>query len=168
MTASGPRPKPPLQVVREGNPGKRPVREGVKLPPSELAEPDWLQTFPTVRGDDRLRSINTRCREVARREWRRVVPVLKLTAGLAEVDTQTVMDYCVCVARIDQCEREISQNGLLMKGERGWMKNGATTVVGQYRQQLARYIGELGLSPSARGRLTPPEGGNDDDDDVFD
>lgn len=168
MPAPGPRPKPPLQVVREGNPGKRPVKEGVKLPPAELSEPNWQDTFPTVRGDDRLRAINSRCREVARREWRRVVPVLKFTVGLAEVDTQTVMDYCVCVARIDQCEREISLNGLLMKGERGWMKNGATTVVGQYRQQLARYIGELGLSPSARGRLTPPEGGDDDDDGVFD
>ncbi|MEU9495425.1 phage terminase small subunit P27 family [Streptomyces sp. NPDC052071] len=169
MTVAARRPKPPLQVVREGNPGRRPVKEGVKLPPSDLTEPNWLDTFPTVRGDDGQRAINTRCREIARREWRRVVPVLKVTAGLADVDTQTVMDYCVCVARIDQCERDISLRGLLMQGERGWQKNGATTVVGQYRQQLARYIGELGLSPSARGRLTPPEGGNDgDDDDPFD
>lgn len=167
MTSSGPRPKPRLQIVREGNPGKRPVREGVKLPPSPLAEPNWLDLFPTVSDMDQ-RGINTRCREIARREWRRVVPVLKLSAGLTDVDTQTVTDYCVCVARIDQCERQISMDGLLMQGERGWQKNGATTVVGQYRQQLARYIGELGLSPSARGRLTPPEGGNDDDDDTFD
>lgn len=169
MAVPGRKPKPPLQVVREGNPNRRPIREGVKLPPSDLHEPNWLEPFPAIRGDDRQREINARCREVARREWRRVVPVLKYTAGLAEVDTQTVMDYCVCVARIDQCEREISLHGLLMKGERGWQKNGATTVVGQYRQQLARYIGELGLSPSARGRLTPPEGGDDgDDDDPFD
>lgn len=167
MALPGPRPKPPLQVVREGNPSKKPVREGVRLPPSELVEPDWQETFPTVRGDKALQDVNRRCREVARREWRRVVPVLKFTAGLAEVDTQTVTDYCICVARIDQCEREISRRGLLMQGERGWQKNGATTVVGQYRQQLARYIGELGLSPSARGRLTPPEG-DDDDDSVFD
>ncbi|MGW1277593.1 P27 family phage terminase small subunit [Streptomyces tsukubensis] len=84
------------------------------------------------------------------------------------MDTSTLTDYCVCIARIDQCEREISANGILMLGERGWQKNGATTIVGQYRTQLARYIGELGLSPSARGRLTPPENGDDDDDDVFD
>ena len=168
MGLPGPRPKPPLQVVREGNTRRRPIKEGVKVAPSELAEPNWLDLFPTVRGDDELRAVNTRCREVARREWRRVVPVLTFTAGLAEVDTQTVMDYCVCVARIDQCEREISSKGLLIQGERGWQKNGATTVAGQYRQQLKAYIGELGLSPSARGRLTPPEGGGDDDGDVFD
>lgn len=161
------RKRPPLQVVREGNPGHRPVNEGVKLPPAELAEPDWLEVFPPVRGDDGLQQVNKRCREIARREWRRVVPVLKYTAGLAEVDVTLLQDYCVCVARIDQCERELSRRGLLMEGERGWQKNGATTVVGQYRQQLKAYIGELGLSPSARGRMTPPKG-DDDEDDPFD
>ncbi|MEU0940311.1 phage terminase small subunit P27 family [Embleya sp. NPDC005971] len=159
--------RPPLQVVREGNPGKAPVREGVRLPPSPLVEPNWLDTFPTVADLDQ-RETNTRCREIARREWRRVVPVLTLSAGLAAVDTQTVQDYCICVARIDQCERDLSTRGMVIQGERGWMKNGSTTIAGQYRQQLARYIGELGLSPSARGRLTPPEDNQDEDDNVFD
>jgi len=161
------RKRPPLQVVREGNPGHRPVDEGVKLPPAELAEPDWLETFPPVRGDNEQQALSRRCREIARREWRRVVPVLKICAGLAEVDATLLQDYCICVARIDQCERELSKSGLVLLGERGWQKNGATTIVGQYRQQLARYIGELGLSPSARGRLTPPKG-DDDGDDPFD
>lgn len=158
--------KPPLQVIREGNPGKRPISEGVRLPPADLTEPDWLDTFADVGGVQG--TVNARCRTVASREWRRVVPVLEFTAGVGTVDTSTLTDYCVCIARIDQCEREISANGILMLGERGWQKNGATTIVGQYRTQLARYIGELGLSPSARGRLTPPENGDDDDDDVFD
>ncbi|MFD4833758.1 phage terminase small subunit P27 family [Streptomyces uncialis] len=158
--------KPPLQVIREGNPGKRPVPEGVRLPPADLVEPDWTDTFAEVTGAQG--PVNARCRTVASREWRRVVPVLEFTAGIGTVDTSTLTDYCICIARIDQCEREISTNGILMLGERGWQKNGATTIVGQYRTQLARYIGELGLSPSARGRLTPPEDSGDDDDDVFD
>lgn len=163
----GPKPKPHLQVVREGNPSKKPLREGVKLPPADLGEPDWLDTFPTV-PDPEQRAVNTRCREVARREWRRVVPVLELTAGLAAVDAQLLLDYCICVARIDQCERALSREGLLMLGERGWQKHGATTVVGQYRTQLRAYIGELGLSPSARTGLKPPKGPEHGDDDPFD
>lgn len=160
------RKKPALQVVREGNPGKRPVKEGVKLPPAELAEPDWAETFTDV--DERaLRLVNERAREVARREWRRVVPVLKFTAGLAEVDVAALQDYCVCVARIDQCEREISRKGMLLEGERGWQKNGATTIVSQYRAQYKIYLREFGLSPSARVGITPPDG-DDDGDDVFD
>ncbi|MET0416411.1 MAG: phage terminase small subunit P27 family [Actinoplanes sp.] len=167
MGVPGPAPKPYLQVVREGNPAKRAVEPGVVLPAADLAEPDWLETFPAVR-EKTIQAANKRAREVARREWRRVVPVLKASAGLAEVDAQLVHDYCVCVARVDQCERELSTNGLLMPGERGWQKNGATTIVGQYRTQLRAYIGELGLSPSSRTRLTPPGGGDDDDGDPFD
>jgi P27 family predicted phage terminase small subunit len=159
------RKKPALQVVREGNPGKRPVKEGMKLPPAELEEPVWTETFPVVAGAQQ--AVNRRAREVARREWRRVVPVLKYTAGLAVVDTAALQDYCVCVARIDQCEREISQRGMLMEGERGWQKNGATTVVSQYRAQYKIYLREFGLSPSARVSITPP-GDDDDDDDPFD
>jgi P27 family predicted phage terminase small subunit len=154
------RKKPALQVVREGNPGKRPVQEGLKLPPAELVEPEWAETFEGVDAE------NSRCRTVARREWRRVVPVLKFTAGLAEVDLAALQDYCVCVARIDQCERELSRNGLLMQGERGMMKNGATTIVSQYRAQYKIYLREFGLSPSARVSIKPPEG--DDGDDPFD
>ncbi|MEU5160467.1 phage terminase small subunit P27 family [Streptomyces sp. NPDC020875] len=138
----------------------------MRLPPADLVEPDWFDVFADVGGVQGI--VNQRCRTVASREWRRVVPVLEFTAGVGTVDTSTLTDYCICIARIDQCEREISTNGILMLGERGWQKNGATTIVTQYRTQLARYIGELGLSPSARGRLTPPEDNGDDDDDVFD
>ncbi|WP_435233350.1 phage terminase small subunit P27 family [Micromonospora aurantiaca (nom. illeg.)] len=159
------RKKPVLQVVREGNPGKRPVPESVKLPPADLDEPDWTDVFPVVR-DKNLQALNRRAREVARREWRRIVPVLKHAVGLAAVDATLLHDYCVCVARIDQCERDLSTRGLLMEGERGWQKNGATTIVSQYRAQLKVYIRELGLSPSARTGFSPPK--DDDDDDPFD
>ncbi|MFE7869750.1 phage terminase small subunit P27 family [Micromonospora humida] len=164
------RKKPYLQVVREGNPGKRPVDPGLILAAAkDLAEPDWQQTFPVVRSDKAQQDVNRRAREVARREWRRVVPVLQFTAGLADVDVNLLHDYCVVVARIDQCERDLSTRGMLIQGERGWQKNGATTVVGQYRSQLRVYIRELGLSPSARASFVAPGGGDDGDDgDPFD
>ncbi len=155
--------KPILQVIREGNPGKRPLPEEVKLPPAKLVEPDWQDTFPTV-PDKAQQALNRRSREVARREWRRIVPVLEYTAGLAAVDMTVLTDYCICVARIDQCERDLSRRGLMMEGERGWQKNGATTIVSQYRAQLKIYIRELGLSPSARTGMSPPKDGNDGDD----
>lgn len=118
MGTPGPAPKPYLQVVREGNPGKRPVEPGVVLLAAELPEPNWADTFPSIRGSEHL-EVNRRAREVARREWRRVVPVLKHSAGLAAIDAQVVHDYCVCVARIDQCERALSLDGLMMRDERG-------------------------------------------------
>lgn len=168
MGARGPKPRPPLQVVREGNPGKRPVKAGVVVPAGDLVAPNWELTFPRISGDRVRAAENARARRIAAAEWRRVVPMLSRTAGLAAVDQAVVVDYCVTVARLDYCERRLSLEGLVVQGQRGPCRNPLTTVASQYRTQLGRYIGELGLSPSARGRLTSPEGGDDDDDDPFD
>jgi P27 family predicted phage terminase small subunit len=153
--------KPFLEVVREGNPGHRPVEPGLLLPLAELEEPDWAETFPVTEGPES--AVNERLRLVARREWRRIVPVLKHTAGLAAVDAAALHEYCVVVARIDQCERALSIDGLLMQTERGWTKNGAATIVSQYRAHYKVLLREFGLSPSARRGITPVEVADDDD-----
>lgn len=178
------RKRPALQVIREGNPGHRPVDPGVILPAGDLREPRWQDIFPAPRKldisaftDDEYvakavahilgqgsRSDTERARRVASAEWRRVVPVLVRSAGLADIDLATVRDYCACVARIDQGERALSRSGVLMLGERGWQKSGWTTILSQYRGQLRTYIRELGLSPSARRGIGPPGGGDDGDD----
>ncbi|MFH9011221.1 P27 family phage terminase small subunit [Streptomyces sp. NPDC017943] len=196
MAVPGRKPKPALQVVREGNPGHRPVREGSRVPPSELAEPDWTEYFPEIkvgrkprapRGADDLElqeykdevaawmrlklaaEASDAGRAAAAREWATVIPVLQRAIGLAGVDRSVAVDYCVCVARLEWCERRLSVEGLITMGQRGPCKNPLTTVAAQYRTQLKAYVGELGLSPSARGRIAPPEGGDDDDDgSVFD
>ncbi len=89
-----------------------------------------------------------------------------MAAGIGDVDRTTVRDLCVCVARIDQAERDLSERGLMVTAERGTVKNGAATIATQYRGQLARYIRELGLSPSARTSITVPE--PEDDSDIWD
>lgn len=155
------RKKPFLEVVREGNPGHRPVEPGLLLPPAQLEEPDWLETFPVKKGDQFAE--NERLRFVASREWNRVVPVLKHTAGLAAVDAAALHEYCTVVARIDQCERALSTGGLLMQTDRGWVKNGAATIVSQYRATYKVLLREFGLSPSARRSLTPVEASDEAD-----
>uniref|UniRef100_A0AAU2V8F5 Phage terminase small subunit P27 family n=1 Tax=Streptomyces sp. NBC_00003 TaxID=2903608 RepID=A0AAU2V8F5_9ACTN len=160
------RPKPAIQRAREGNPSKTTIKEGVIVPRAILAEPDWAEAFKSS-PDPAVELANVRCREVASAEWRRVVPVLEVAAGIGEVDHTTVKDLCVCVARIDQAERDLSERGLIVTAERGTVKNGSATIAAQYRTQLARYIRELGLSPSARSAITVPDP-DDDDPDVWD
>lgn len=45
----GPAPRPALAVLREGNPGHRPVAEPVVLPPAEFEEPNWAREFPEAK-----------------------------------------------------------------------------------------------------------------------
>lgn len=160
MAVPGRKPKPTFQVVREGNPGKRAVRDSVVLPPSALREPAWDELLPG-------RSVEVkRAREVAAELWRRLAPTLSRTVGLVGEQQETLVDYCLTWARIDQGERALSRQGVVVSTERGMVKNAWTTVLNQYRSHLRALIGELGLSPSAAARLTPPS--DDGDDDPFD
>lgn len=157
--------KPALQVVREGNPGKRPIPEMVAVPPADFDEPDWADLF---RSSEAEADAAVFCREVASKTWRRVVPSLRISVGLGDVDFDTVLDYCVCVARLWWIERRLSIEGLVVEGRQaGMIRNPLTTVATQYRTQLKTYIRELGLSPSARTGV-PPKPGADDEDDPFD
>lgn len=160
MAAPGRKPKPALQVVREGNPGKRKVTEGVTLPPSSLIEPEWPELFF---GED---TESVRAQETAAKLWRKLAPTLVRSVGLVGEQQEVLVEFCVTWARIEQGERAISREGMIQSTERGNVRNPWSTVLNQYRSHLRSLIGELGLSPSAATRLSRPEG--DDDSDPFD
>lgn len=154
MATPGRKPKPTFQVVREGNPGKRPVKDAVVLPPSALREPDWSELLP---GDTRLQKRATDL-------WRKVAPTLARSAGLVGEQQEVLVDYCVTWVRIEQGERAISQDGMLIDGAMGGVvKNPWTTVLNQYRSHFRSLVGELGLSPSSAARLSRPEASDEED-----
>lgn len=155
MARPGPKPKPALAVVREGNPGKRPVADSVTLPPSALHEPDWADWLDETVRDD------------AATLWKQLAPTLARSVGLVGEQQVVLEDYCVTVARIRQGERAISREGMVVPGAMGGtVKNPWTTVLNQYRSHLRSLIGELGLSPASATRITRPE--SSDEDDPFD
>jgi P27 family predicted phage terminase small subunit len=150
----GPKPKPALAVVREGNPGKRPVKDSAVLPPSALREPDWSDFEEEVAAD-------------ASALWWQLAPTLARAVGLVGEQQVTLEEYCVTVARIRQGERAIARQGMVVPGAMGGsVKNPWTTVLNQYRSHLRALIGELGLSPASATRITRPE--SSDEDDPFD
>jgi P27 family predicted phage terminase small subunit len=155
MAKPGPKPKPALAVVREGNPGKRPVVDSVVLPPSALREPDWTKLLDEETQAD------------AAMLWKQLAPTLARSVGLVGEQQVVLEDYCVTVARIRQGERAISKQGMVVPGAMGGLvKNPWTTVLNQYRPHLRALIGELGLSPASATRITRPE--SSDEDDPFD
>jgi P27 family predicted phage terminase small subunit len=164
-TTPGPAARPKLQVVREGNPGHKALREGgLGLPPEAPREPNWVQWFPAAaRGaaKEPRALVNKRCREVARRAWRLIVPQLDSQGILVKIDALVLQDLCLVAARIDQAERDVSEHGIWVMGERGAQKNPSMTALHQLRTQFKFYSGQLGLTPVARDALT---GGADDDD----
>ncbi|MBA9050777.1 MULTISPECIES: P27 family phage terminase small subunit [Streptomyces] len=159
MAVAGRKPKPHLAAVREGT--FRPDRqtEGAKFSPVDPVEPDWLELLP---GDE---DADTRAKAAA--VWANTVPALVISAGLADAQRETAIEYCLTVARLWQGERALSTQGMVVQTERGYVKNPWVTVVNQYRSHFRSLTSELGLSPSSAARVTPPSDGGDDDD-VFD
>jgi P27 family predicted phage terminase small subunit len=157
---AGRKPKPALQVVREGNPGQRPIKDSVVLPPSALREPDWNELLPGRSAE------LVRARKVAGELWKRTAPTLARSAGLVGEQQETLIDFCLTWARIVQGERALSRDGVVVNTDRGTAKNGWTTVLNQYRAHFRSLVGELGLSPAAATRLSRPE--RPDEDDPFD
>ena len=155
MPSGGHNRKPALAVIREGNPGKRPIQDSVILPPSALREPDWEKL------------LDEECREDAGNLWRQLAPTLARSVGLVGEQQVVLEDYCTTVARIRQGERAISRDGMVVPGAMGGLvKNPWTTVLNQYRAHMRSLIGELGLSPASATRITRPE--SSDEDDPFD
>ncbi|MGV4890402.1 phage terminase small subunit P27 family [Streptomyces viridosporus] len=161
MAVRGAKPKPHLQAVREGTYREDRQSPGVRFAPSDPVEPDWQEHLPGE-GEEA-----DRVREHAAHAWARVVPMLVVAAGLTDTQRDTALEYCITWARLVQAERHLSVEGLVVGTERGNVKNPWTTIAHQYRAHFRSLVGELGLSPAAATRLTPPEGG-DDDDGVFD
>lgn len=157
MAVAGRKPKPYLQAVREGNPGQRKLEPGMILT-GQLEEPDWSGLLPGPRE-------MARARRVASELWKRLAPALARSAGLSGEMRETLTEYCLCVARIDQGERALSRDGVVMPGMMGGLvKNPWTTVLHQYRAHFRSLTGELGLTPAAATRVTAPPADGDDDD----
>lgn len=155
MPSGGHNRKPALAVVREGNPGKRAVKDSVVLPPSALREPDWSQT------------LNEAEAAAAGALWRKLAPTLARSVGLVGEQQEVLVDYCVTWARIVENEAALSIEGMLVPGAQGGqVRNPRTMILNGLRQHFRSLIGELGLSPRAAAGLSRPE--SSDDEDPFD
>lgn len=161
MAVAGRKPKPYLQAVREGTFREDRQTEGVRFTPTDPVEPDWADILPGRTKE--IREVRNKAAEV----WRNTVPALVHSAGLTDAQRETAIEYCVTVARLWQAERALSTEGVIVKTERGNVKNPWVTVANQYRSHFRSLTAELGLSPSSAARVQPPNDGGEDDD-VFD
>lgn len=158
MAVTGRKPKPHLAAVREGTFREDRHTPGMRLRPTDPVEPDWSELMP---GPD------TDVRDHAAAVWASTVPALILSAGLTDAQRATAIEYCVTVARLWQAERALSLEGVVVRTERGMVKNAWVTVANQYRSHFRALTAELGLSPSSAARVQPPDTGGEDDD-IFD
>jgi P27 family predicted phage terminase small subunit len=160
MGSRGPLKKTKLTVVK-GAPDKR-ARDAFhpECPPAyRPQEPDWHR----ILGPQSKRLVAD-----AHAEWELTVTELERRGMIARTDASTVVDYCLCHARVLQCERRLSREGFVIAGDRGPVKNPVAQLLGQWRSSLQKHRDSLGLSPLAMRRLDREEEAPPDDESDLD
>lgn len=157
MTGSrGPLPKPAALRLLEGNAGKRSLdlTAGVN-PRIEIPSP------PKHLGIE------------ARKEWKRITPILEELGLISGLDRAALGLYCQAVGRL--AELETAFNGMVSRHVEAGMsyadavyqasyavtpsgyaqQSVITQLIKSNREQVNRYLMHFGLSPAARGRVQP-------------
>lgn len=142
--------KPTPTAIKElnGNPGKRPLNK---------AEPQPRKRRPKA---------PAHLSEVGLREWRRVLRILWPMGVVTEAEGDLLGVYVSAYERwlvaLEALRPHIDDDGfvrggiLITNAEGVPMRNPALKVANDEERTLLRCMAELGLTPSARARLTAP------------
>lgn len=157
MGQRGPMPKPPALRLLEGNAGRRPLNlaDGVNPKIEIPAPPKHLS------------------RE-GRKEWKRITPLLEELGLVSGLDRTALALYCQAAGRLAELEEAFNGQVNRLMEERNldypeavYQASHAVTPSGyaqqsvmvqlikNHREQVNRYLQHFGLSPAARGRVSP-------------
>ncbi|MBK9170693.1 MAG: phage terminase small subunit P27 family [Bryobacterales bacterium] len=136
MGQRGPIPKPSAIERAEGYPGKR----------------------ATNRREPKPREVVPRCPAhldtIARREWRRLVPILRRMRVLTEADEIPLANLCITYSTLIQAQTKLNETGILYKGPSGYVQQSPVlSIIRQSIETLNRLSREFGLTPAARTRI---------------
>ena len=136
MAKIGRKPKPTALKRLEGNPGKRPLNEFEPVPPTvSLPCPKYL--LPE-----------------AKKEWKRLAPVLMNMGLLTAADAVPFAAYCTAYARWREAEDEITRHGSIYKDNEGRIRpNPYIAIANQQLREIKSFAAEFGLTPSNRSAM---------------
>ena len=100
---------------------------------------------------------------VARKEWRRIAAPLHDIGVLTLADRAALAAYCQAWSRWVEAEEKLQNGPALIKTPSGYAQQSPwLTIANKQLELMARYMSELGLTPSARARLQLPASGDTD------
>jgi P27 family predicted phage terminase small subunit len=151
MGQRGPAPLPGVTHLRNGNPSKKAVAEllnGLRVP----------VVIPNCPGH---------LVPAAKKEWKRITPLLAELGLVAEIDMAALAMYCQAYGRWHDAERKIRElnkadpkreAGLIGHTPSGYQQMSVwLQIANREREFIGKMLAEFGLSPSARARVQPQD-----------
>jgi P27 family predicted phage terminase small subunit len=134
----GRKPTPTALKILRGNPGKRRLPDNELQPPPEIPDPpDHLD-------------------DAAKKEWARITELLSQLGLIAQLDMAGIAAYCVAFSRWADAERKVAKHGIIVMSpdKKFPMKSPYLCVAESAMEAMRKMLGEFGLTPSSRTRLT--------------
>ena len=95
----------------------------------------------------------------AKKEWKRVAPILEQLRIVSDLDRSALAVYCQAYARWVQAEKKVKDlgdSGLVDETPSGYKQIGVWLQISNRAvEQMHKFMGEFGMSPSSRTRVTP-------------
>ena len=98
-------------------------------------------------------------------EWKKVAPDLMARGLLTDTDTTALANYCVAVARVQECAKILIRGAMIKAPDKTPKAHPAVRMQHQYLETARRYAAELGLTPVSRQRTGPSPSNREGDDD---
>ncbi len=99
----------------------------------------------------------------AKLEWKRVAPQLHRLGLLTQLDRAALAVYCESWSEWVEAKQVISKSGPVIAGPHGPRRNPYVFIAARAAEQLLKWAAELGMTPSARSRVTVTPRTNLDD-----
>ena len=145
MGLRGPRPAPASMHLLRGNPSKKSLDE----------------LFDEFRPEVEIPDPPAHLLPAAAEEWARLAPELRRYGLISKLDRAALAVYCQAYARWKHAEeklRELGDAGLVETTLTGYRQIGPWLQISNRAvETMQKFLGEFGMSPSARTRVTPSD-----------
>lgn len=108
----------------------------------------------------------------AKKEWRRILPLLMERGSLSKADSTALALYCETFARWQEAQQELSTHGLVVittvhdkHGTAVTVRkaNPALKIAENAERSLRAFLREFGMTPGSREKITPAKKSEDGD-----
>lgn len=137
MGLRGPAPEPSAIQKLKGNTARRPINDREPVP---------------GQGAPRMPS---QLDAAARREWRRLVPILQRMRVLTEADGTALANLCADCSLLMRAQAAFATTGLFVKNPKTEMvhQNPVLNVIRVTTDRVTRGLREFGLTPASRSKI---------------
>lgn len=132
----GPPKKPTALRLLNNNASHRPINKNEPVPPAGF--PD----MPKGMSAD------------AKKEWKRIAPVLYDMGVLSTIDTAALEAYCECYARWRKAERELAKSSMVYMAKGYPILNPYLSIANKAMVEMRRFMQEFGITPASRSRIS--------------